>query len=99
MTALIAAVILVALVIPLLRKLGDVLPWFAALGTAVIAIFLAPMVPHSPVACLATAGGAHCTAADTNWVIGLVFVLPIWVAVAIKMMRGDYRRQKGNRSR
>ena len=85
------AVVMIVVLYPIFHKIGDVLPMAAAVATVVAVLFFAPEVPHSPVACLSRTARATCSGAAENWVYGLVFLLPLAVAVLIKMVRGDKR--------
>ena len=86
-------IVLIPLGLFLGRRVGDLVPMLAFLAVAAVDIFAVPSVPGSPVACIDHHGNP-CTG-HMNAVIGLAFVLPLCVAVIIKMLRGDKRGTTG----
>jgi hypothetical protein len=88
-----ALIVLIPLGLFLARRAGDALPWLAAVAVAAFVIFVIPSVPGSPVACMDHRSNP--CAGHINAVIGLAFVLPLCVAVIIKMARGDKRGTTG----
>jgi hypothetical protein len=89
-----ALVVVAPLALYLLRRVGDVVPGLIFVGLAVLAFWVVPTFPRSPVACL-----QHdtCGSQQTPWVFGLVFLAPLAGAVAYKMLRGDKRGVNGRR--
>jgi hypothetical protein len=80
-------------------KLGDFWPVLIFLAVAASMIWIGPVVPHSPVSCIAN--GRHCTQRQLDgqvpWALGLDFVLPGVLCVAYKERRGDKRGVTGTR--
>jgi hypothetical protein len=93
---LIALAVVLPPAIWLWRKLGDLVPVTICIGLAVFAIWVGPVLPHSPLACMRTPAG-HCGPAQTPWIFGLVAVGPLTACVLYKMIRGDKRGSNGSR--
>jgi hypothetical protein len=91
---IIALVVLVPVALVLGRCIGDLLPMLAFFAVAAFDIFAAPSIPGSPDACMNHHGSCAGHQAGVGW---LAFGIPLAVAVAIKMRRGDKRGVTGSR--
>lgn len=97
--AIAVAAVAVILLYVMHRVFGDFWPAVIMIGGAALMIWVAPLVPHSPVSCVAPRN--HCSPAQIDhqapWMLGLIFLLPLMLAVWYKSRRGDGRGTTGTR--
>ena len=86
-----ALIVLVPVALYLMRRMGNFAEALIILGTAALVVFVLPHVPHSPVAILAHPGRKP-TTAETDWVMGLAFLLPLVLGAAYSEIRRRNRR-------